>query len=343
MKTVWKMILIFVIAAMFLSACGTNESVEEPITEKDNTEEMTLDIVKDCIFKENGKYGVQHNGKIIAEAQYDEYREVGRVGGMDLYALGKESGTKPAVLYNEDAHPYGVGETGKVLYDIYSDSGELIISYPVDDIEKYDKETLFASLDGSFYSYVFSDEGEIIEESCDPAGKTGTVINGLEEVRYYYGATPLSVGYGLVNGEETTVIPAIYNSFTPIFPDRIIADARNGFGMMNSGNIYDNEGNLICEKYHMVYYKRMNAETNEWLGVGFVASYESQIESVCRDENGELMIPGHRFIDKDGNELSEVFTDDIKDEISSKEPVMLLTDANGDKMEVNLNDYIFIP
>ena len=84
-------------------------------------------------------------------------------------------------------------------------------------------------------------------------------------------------------------------------------------------------------------------ETSEWLGVGFVASDESQIESVCRDENGELMIPGHRFIDKDGNELSEVFTDDIKDEISSKEPVMLLTDANGDKMEVNLNDYIFIP
>ena len=169
------------------------------------------------------------------------------------------------------------------------------------------------------------------------------VYNGLEEVRYYYGASPLSVGYGLADAEGKTVIPAIYTYFTPIFSDRIIADARNGFGMMNANNIYDIEGNLLCEKYHMVIYKHMNSETDEWLGIGYVAGPESQIESVCRDENGNLMTPGHRFIDKDGNELSEVFTDDIKDEISSKDPIMTLTFADGTVKEVDLTDYVFKP
>ena len=346
MKKLFAILLVIMMIIMF-SACKNmaEENFEkEPLgSEKIDDEEETIDIIKDCIFKENGKYGVQHEGKIIAEAVYDEYKELGRIGGTDLYALGKESGTKPAVLYNEDSRPYGIGETAKTFYDIYSSDGRLIISYPVDDAEKYDKETLFVSAEGSFYSFVFSDEGEITDEACDPAGKTGTVINGLEEVRYYYGASPLSVCRGLVDADGKTVIPAIYNSFTPIFKDRIIADARNGFGMMNSCNIYDNGGNLICEKYHMVTYKCMNAEANEWLGIGYVANPESQIESVCRDEEGKIMTSGFRFIDKDGKELSGVFTDDIKDEISSEEMLLTLTAPDGSKMEADLNDYIFIP
>ena len=62
MKTVWKMILIFVIAAMFLSACGINEPIEKPFDEEEKTApEETLDIVKDCVFKENGKYPLSYN------------------------------------------------------------------------------------------------------------------------------------------------------------------------------------------------------------------------------------------------------------------------------------------
>ncbi|MBE6882652.1 MAG: hypothetical protein E7489_06575 [Ruminococcaceae bacterium] len=342
-----KLFAILLVMMIMLSACekAAEENFEkEPLGEKENiASEETLDIIKDCIFKENGKYGVQHEGKIIAEAVYDEYRELGRIGGTDIYALGKESGTKPAVLYDEDSRIYGVGETANTLYDIYSAEGRLIISYPVDDAEKYDKKTLYVSAKGSLYEYIFSDEGEITAETCDPAGKTGTVINGLDEVRYYYGASPLSAGYGLADAEDYAVIPAIYTSFTPIFKDRIIAEARNGFGMMNTCRIYDNEGNIICEKYHEVIYKRMNAETNEWLGIGYVANPESQIESVCRDEEGKIMASGFRFIDKDGKELSGVFTDDIKDEISSEEMLLTLTAPDGSKMEADLNDYIFIP
>ena len=63
-----KKLLSILLALVMLSACTAEKPVEKPITEKENTEEMTLDIVKDCIFKENGKYGIQHEGKIIAEA-----------------------------------------------------------------------------------------------------------------------------------------------------------------------------------------------------------------------------------------------------------------------------------
>lgn len=338
-----KLFAILLVLTM-LSACVGEKPSEAPSEEPLFSAEMTEKFLKDCVYVSlDGKYGVCSAEKIITEPIYDEYKEVGRIGGMTLYAFGKKDGTKPVVLYNEDSHPYAVGETEKVLWDIYSDGGKLILSYPVDSVEKYDKETLYASLEGTLYMYTFSDEGEIIEEEKYPAGKTGEVYNGLEEVQYYYAASPLSVGYGLTDAEGKTVIPAIYTCFTPIFPDRIIADARNGFGMMNAGNIYDNEGKLLCEKYHMVFYKRMNSETNEWLGIGYVARPESQIESVCRDENGNLMPSGYRFIDKDGKELSAVFTDDIKDEISSKNPIMTLAFADGTVKEVDLTDYVFKP
>lgn len=339
-----KLFAILLVLTM-LSACVGEKPAEKPLDEPPAFSETSTDkFLKDCVYVSlEGKYGVCCGEEVITEDIYDVYKEIGRVGGMTLYAFGKESGTKPTVLYNEDSHPYAVGETEKILWDIYFDSGEAVLPISVDDAEKYDKETLYTSLEGTLYMYTFSDEGEIIEEEKYPAGKTGEVYNGLEEVRYYYGASPLSVGYGLADAEGKTVIPAIYTCFTPIFPDRIIADARNGFGMMNAGNIYDIEGNLLCEKYHMVIYKHMNSETNEWLGIGYVARPESQIESVCRDENGNLMTPGHRFIDKDGNELSEVFTDDIKDEISSKDPIMTLTFADGTVKEVDLTDYVFKP
>ncbi|MBQ3560294.1 MAG: hypothetical protein IJA06_00550, partial [Oscillospiraceae bacterium] len=58
---------------------------------------------------------------------------------------------------------------------------------------------------------------------------------------------------------------------------------------------------------------------------------------------GKIMASGFRFIDKDGKELSGVFTDDIKDEISSEEMLLTLTAPDGSKMEADLNDYIFIP
>ena len=336
-----KLFVVIAAIILVLSACGREPEIQEPIEEN---QEKNLNAVTDSIYlAENGKYGFHIEGRAVTEGIYDEYKNLGRIGGTTLYALGRISGTKPVILYNEDAKPYGIGETEKILYDIYNESGELVISYPFDDAERYDKETLFASLDGSFYSYTFSDEGAIIEEETTQAGKTGTKPNGLDEVVYYYNSSPLSVGRGIVDEEDNVIIPAIYNDFCAYFDGRITADARNGFGMMNSANIYDEDGNLLCSKYHAVIYKHMDKENNQWLGIGYVASSESQIESICRDENGELMKSGYRFIDKDGNELSTVFTDDIKDEISSEKTVLTLTDENGETFEVNLKDYYFIP
>ncbi len=308
MKKLFAILIIFIMA---LSACG-NIPEENPaeIPEESHSESAMDDgNLVDCIFKENGKYGIRFDGRIIAKAEYDEYKEIGRIGGMTLYALGKESGTKPAILYDEDEHPYGVGEAAKTLYDIYSDEGKLIISYPVDDMERYDKETLFASVDGSFYEYTFSDEGEIVSEEATPAGKTGEKYNGLEKTCYYYGASPLSAGYGLVNADGAEVVPAVYTSFRAVFDDRIIAEKRDGFGFWNTCLILDNEGNIICDKYHSVSYYHMGED--EYVGIGEVANPQSQVISICRDENGEIMPSGKRFIDKDGKELSDIFTEDI--------------------------------
>lgn len=84
--------------------------------------------------------------------------------------LEKTEGTKPYLVWNDDGITTGTGETEKILYDIFDSEGIMLLSFPVDDFVRYDKETLFVSSSGSFYSYTFSDEGVITEEKTSLSG-----------------------------------------------------------------------------------------------------------------------------------------------------------------------------
>ena len=68
-----------------------------------------------------------------------------------------------------------------------------------------------------------------------------------------------------------------------------------------------------------------------------------------RDENGEIMKGGYRFIDKDGNKLSEIFANEKDDfiirkgGITAEETTITAVFEDGTEKEINIYDYAFEP
>lgn len=165
-----KKLLVLILALIMFCACGVTEEPEIP-EETENLLGEDSRILKDCIYKSaDEKYGVHRDGAVLIEAEYDVFETVGQIGGKTFYALGKTEGTKPYLVWNDDGITTGTGETEKILYDIFDSEGIMLLSFPVDDFVRYDKETLFVSSSGSFYSYTFSDEGVITEEKTSLSG-----------------------------------------------------------------------------------------------------------------------------------------------------------------------------
>ncbi|MBQ5322074.1 MAG: hypothetical protein J6J07_01365, partial [Oscillospiraceae bacterium] len=86
-----------------------------------------------------------------------------------------------------------------------------------------------------------------------------------------------------------------------------------------------------------------------FIGIAYCAGEMSRLATVCRDENGEIMKGGYRFIDKDGNELSEVFASEKDDFIIRKggitegETTITAVYEDGSEKEINIYDYAFEP
>lgn len=308
----------FLLAVMLLwTSCGKTPQTENKLSENDK-------ILSDCVFKaESGKYGIQRDGKIVFEAVYDTFETVGNIGEKTLYALGKND------------------ETEKMLYEFFFDDASLILSLPMESYEFLPSENnsnakLYTSLEGDFYTYEFSNEGEIIADSVDSAGRTGKKLNGLYEIQYYNNASPLSKVYGLEDENENKVLNTEYSYIEAPFEDRFVAVEKDSMTLEES-DIFDISGNLICGKYNKVdFYKIPNSE--KYIGIAYCIDPQGQNEP-RKDENGEAMQKGYRFIDKDGNELSEVFETEIifdENKISDGKYMMTLTDADKNQKETDI-------
>ena len=332
--------------------------VPEKEPEKEPEEEMK--IIENCIFKTaDEKYGVQKDGKIIFAPEYDVYRKVGEIGEKTLYALGKKEGTMPAITYDEDARVSGIGERERILYEFFFDDGTLLLSIPADSYafernKGYQPGTIFwlyISLEGSHYSYKFNKEGEIIEDGYVPAGKPGDIYNdyvcGFEKVQYYYGPTDMEIGLGLVDTEGNEVVPAIYSYIYSPFEGRIVAGRSEGGLFGGTARILDGSGKIICDKYHLIDFDEL--PDGRFIGIAWCAGEMSQLATVCRDENGKVMEGGYRFIDKDGNELSETFIDEKegfifrKGGIIPEETTLTAIYKDGTEKVIDFYDYAFEP
>ena len=331
MKKFLKSMLIFAVAAVFLSACGK----ELQGNEKPND----IKIINDCVYQSGGTYGVHNGGELLTEAVYERYKQE-KIGDIIVYALGRSDGTKPFIEYDEDGKPVGVSEIERTLYDFYLPDGSRFIYKTADDYEYYDK-FLNISVDGDIFEYSINDDGTLREENHFSAGKEPSGVDGYEIISRYYGASRHSRSVGVVDSEGNEIVPMIYSNVVIYFGDRIVANKFDGFGLSEIGRIYDLEGNILCEKYNRIEYFEFS--NGEYLGVASTAGPMSQVATVLRDENGNDMPKGSRFIDKDGNEISPLFIShfDFGKPYYSPDDTVTVTLEDGTETDLVIRDYVF--
>ena len=369
-----KKLLVLVLALLMLCGCGVEEEtvIEEPQSEAEvsvpeNSEVETENelgegsrVLENCVFKTaDEKYGIQTDGKVVFEPVYDVFRTAGKIGERTIYALGKTEGTMPAIAYDSDNRVVGTGEKERILYEFFFEDGSLILSIPADSfyfernkgVNPGTKAWLYISLEGNQYVYEFDTDGEIVSSAFTEKGKTGETVNdyvlGYEKICYYYGPTDMEMGLGLVDSEGNKVVLPLYTYIYSPFEGRIVAGRSEGGLLGGTARILDGEGNIICDKYHGIDFDEL--PDGRFVGIAYCAGEMSQLATVCRDENGEIMKGGYRFIDKDGNELSEVFAsekDDFiirKGGITSEEKTITAIYEDGSEKEINIYDYAFEP
>lgn len=323
---------------------GSNGPSEPAVSEPENELGDGSRILEGCVFKSaEEKYGVQKDGKIILPATYDEFKKIGELGGKTFYALGFKNGTKPWLDYNEDGSLIGKTETERTLYEIFDSDGNMLLSFPADDFYKSTPKQLYVTLEGNYYIYDFSDNGEIEEEFIHEKGKTGRTVFGFDEIQYTYEASGFGTYIGLADTDGNVVLPEIYSYIVPVLDDRIIASTYSGMVGYSAYRLFDNECNLICEKYNYIDFLPIDREDTSKGFVGVATCYypESQAYCICRDENGEIMPGGLWFVDKNGNALSERF--DIKMisiDFSVTDNIAFVDDAEGKTTEIPIGDYI---
>ena len=373
-----KLIALFLVL-LLLCSCGAQEEPvidepEEPVSESSESEEEIPEepehelgedskIIENCVFKTaDEKYGIQKDGKILFAAEYDVYRKVGIIGITDertIYALGKTEGTMPAITYDDDNRISGIGERERVLYEFFFEDGSLILSIPAESYhfernkgyQPGTKAWLYISLEGNQYVYEFNTDGEIVSDKFTSKGKTGETVNdyvhGYEKVCYYYGPTDMEIGLGLVDSEGNEIVPAVYTYIHSPFEGRIVAGRSEGGLSGGTARILGEDGNIICDKYHKIDFDQL--PDGRFIGIAYCAGKMSQLATVCRDENGEIMEGGYRFIDKDGNELSEVFASEKdgfiiqKGGITPEETTITAVFEDGTEKVINIYDYAFEP
>ena len=333
-----KFLSVLMVLILLLTACS---SPSEPIEqEKINELGEGSRILEGCIFKTaEEKYGVQKDGKIILPATYDEFKRIGELGGKMFYALGFKDGTKRCIEWNEDGVTIGTAETERTLYDIFDFEGNMLLSFPVDHFYKYDSKQLCVTLEGNYYIYDFSDSGEIEEEWVYEKGKTGRTVFGFDEIEYNYNASGFGTYIGLADSEGNVVIPEIYTEFKTYFGNRLVACTHTGMVGYSAFRLYDNECNLLCEKYSYIEYYQLS--DGSYIGIGKIDYPEHQSPLICRDENGEILPGGLWFIDENGNALSERFDIDMIDiEFSAEDKSAFVKDIEGNVTEIPIGDYI---
>ena len=369
-----KKLFALILALLMLCACAVEEEpvIEEPQseaevsvpenseTEPENELGEGSSILENCVFKTaDEKYGIQKDGKVVLEPVYDVFKTAGKIGERTIYALGKTEGTMSAIDYDDDNRVVGIGEKERVLYEFFFEDGNLILSIPADSyyfernigFKPGTKAWLYISLEGNQYVYEFNTDGEIVSDEFTSKGKTGDSFNdyvhGYEKVCYYYGPTDMEKGLGLVDSEGNEIVPTVYTYIHSPFEGRIVAGRSEGGLFGGTARILDGEGNIICDKYHGIDFDEL--PDGRFIGIAYCAGEMSQLATVCRDENGEIMKGGYRFIDMDGNELSEVFAsekDDFiirKGGITSEEKTITAIYEDGSEKEINIYDYAFEP
>lgn len=368
MKTVWKMILIFVIAAMFLSACNAQEPEENTSevyenisheTEESETSEISENIeieIKDEVSykSENGKFGFHKNGTPITEPIFDEIIECqNEFNGKIIYEALITEGKRMEYATDPKKGPY-FEEVPNTLYYIFDEDGNRINEEPLDDYYvmapySYGNGTydwfLEGTHNGDYYKYSVKKDGSYFLHSKSSAGAYFILSNRATweeyiETEYHWGVSQYK--HGLTDLDGNVILENLYMSISAPYPDRIYAYIGWAFQSADEVRleIYDFEGNLINNEYN--YVEQHNTEDYYFL---VAYCFGEDAYEICYDENGNPHEAGWWFVDESGNKLSERF------EYISVEKYRLhdggmwniekvtVTDENGTEKEISIEPY----
>ena len=267
----------------------------------------------------------------------------------------RTGGTRPDLVYHFDGELNEIAEVPETEYTIVDKNGKKLIDHPFYDFnfweegisglfEIYETPGFVGCYKGNEYIYNFID-GKFQLTYCGEAGTSKVSYDpapGYVHTRYTYAA--FETHYGLI------LEPIFSYIINAPLPGRFIAGTNNiarEDGYECCCTLFDENRNVLCQYNSIGFY---TLDDGSYIGIAYYGGYDSS-GNVLRDKNGEVLKIGHRFIDKDGNELSPCFSaDDVayedfwNDPISEhlNEPITIAAD-DGSEFSFMPADYVRKP
>ena len=303
-----KKLFALVLALPLLCACGAlEEPAENPQSEAEIPEsseskpedEPNLPEISET--EEEQKIEPLENGAVF----------IGELAGKNIYLLEDSEITKSHRLFDEDNKQY-LAETERKFYKFFDFEGNEIIQHPA---ESYDlfvpgsmgnegENYLYCVYENDLYVYDAEKDFELI--SVSECGPIGEFLNGFEvTVKYWEAFYPYAWGKGLNRPDGSVFLEPIYHKLKAPFSDRFLAI----YGVVYQAvecvatDIIDLEGNVLSDCFNTVDFYFL--DDGSYIGVG---RYYGK-DLICRDKDGNEYEKGNWFIDKDGNKISENFSE----------------------------------
>ncbi len=284
---------------------------QESTPEKEEEPESELKTVEDFeIFEESGKLGIKEGGEVVIEAVYDE------IEPNSLYfVLTKNLGDdkKEIELYSTAGNFAKGGPFDAYLFwDWVLTDTDVTYFGEIDDISKIKLGEISVSKDHSVYSCNYEKGDftlEIVHEAKDP-----------ESTAFGYGIfSRYGVFHaewrGVKNSAGEVVIPCEYVAIDIPFENRAYCQKGGNQTISESKAIaFDlKTGETVCDWYN---YMKIFTFDKGYIGVAY-AEREDWREAPVYLPDGTPTPYGWRFVDRDGNAVSDVlyeriYTDEVE-------------------------------
>ena len=287
---------------------------------------------------ENGKFGLKNGEEVVAPAIYDAinlckpneyYDEPPFNHYYEGYVI---DGTKENLRYSRTNDAPYINTTERKLYSLFDPEGKQLNDILFEDYEISD--TMVGLAEGKVYYYEYDGEKFIKTHESEPQETDTGFGYYITERRWNI----YSVSYGISDKDGNVILEAIYSKLEMPFADRICR--YNGASASQSPEfghceLTDIDGNIICDKFDAIYYTVF--EDGSY--VGWAISGLSEI--MAYDENGKEMPQGYWFVDKDGNIISEHFTEfSFTGAKLDRDMEINVIHADGTEKNISTNDYI---
>ena len=292
---------------------------------------------------------------------------LGMADNVEIYKRAvKTDETRLDIVYGKDGVFNTTTEVPATEYWIIDSEGNLLIEQPFYDCKIMEAgswgsldqryPTLYGNYKGSFFYYIWNN-GKYELEKTEQAGEISynniqdESLFGYKRTQYCYGSSYLNILYGLNDKDGNVILEPVFSYYITVpFEDRFTA-ATNNVGRVDGWesfeSLLDADGNILAT-YNTINFHFF--DDGSYIGIAWYPGYGEDWGNVliC-NETGEILERGHRFIDKDGNELSPCFnlfalcgnTDEFIE--TYLEGTVTVPNSAGEEITIRVSDYICEP